>query len=67
MMRVVEAICRYGRSNSIWEIIEETMGFRVKEMVKLFGCIKGYGSFLYQKLMGTGEKIIKIIIMAKQN
>lgn len=37
------------------------MNLKVKNISKLFSCIKGYGSHLYKKLVETGEKIIKTV------
>lgn len=61
MVRIIDNICRYGNNNSIWEMIEEKMNLKVKEVTRLFGCMKGYGSHLYEKLLSTGEKILKTI------
>lgn len=54
MNRIIDKICKHGSNNHIWEIIEATMNLKVKNVSKLFNCIKGYGGHLHQKLIETG-------------
>jgi hypothetical protein len=49
-MRIIDSICRSGSSNTIWETID-AMNLKVKNVPKMFGCLKGYGTHLYGKLL----------------
>lgn len=54
MVRIIDKICKHGSSNSIWETIQSTMNLKVKNISLIFSCIKGYGGYLYKKLVDTG-------------
>lgn len=60
-MRIIDKICLHGSSYKIWEVIEQTMGLKVKKTTKLLECIKGYGSSLYKKVAETSKKIFAAI------
>lgn len=51
LSRIIDSICRHRSSNRIWEVIEQTMGLKVKLSTKLLECIRGYGSSLIRKVV----------------
>ena len=61
MRRIIGLICRHGNSNHIWELIEQTMNFKVGQWAKLWECLTGYGAALQRKVRTVGEKILETL------
>lgn len=61
LARIIDSICKHRSSNRIWEVIEETMGLKIKESTKLLECIRGYGGYLYRKVVDVSRKIVAAI------
>lgn len=61
LARIIDSICQHRSSNRIWEVIEDTMGLKIKESTKLLECIRGYGACLYRKVVDVSRKIVAAI------